>query len=293
MRLFLLPITRSRTLLYCQRLHVTTTDKPNLIDKVTVRAAKLWAGWEKKDSGWQKKVVDYGNMALKRIPYEEWGLKSVPPLTTRKKEKELDGKNKIELIYPQSVISKDKVESILSTLATERDGLHRRRLIWCIIGMPISAPFALVPVIPNLPFFYLVYRAWSHWRALAGSDHLGFLIKNKLLDLSPSKRLDKVYTSLLPATRVKPSKPATGETDPLVGKSEKAADEGLILSQKDGKKIADVLDLPELEVEMERAIWQIDRAKKAKQDELRRNTAAQAPVQKPNFKTRQTKDEKK
>ncbi|KAM0325528.1 hypothetical protein ACHAQA_007515 [Verticillium albo-atrum] len=292
MRLFLLPVTKSRTLLYSQRLHVATTEKPNLIDKVTVRAAKLWAGWEKKDSGWQRKVVDYGNMALKRIPYEEWGLKSVPPISARKKEKALEGKKKIELIFPQSVIPKDKAESILSTLATERDSLHRKRLIWCIIGMPISAPFALVPIIPNLPFFYLVYRAWSHWRALAGGDHLQFLIKNKLLDLTPSKKLDKVYTPLLPAASVKPSKPATGETEPLEGKSKKAAEEDLILSQKDGKKIVDVLDLPELEVEMERAIWQIDRAKKAKQDEAKRDTADKATSQDSNSKTH-TKDEKK
>ncbi|EGY18853.1 hypothetical protein HYQ45_011273 [Verticillium longisporum] len=290
MRLFLLPITKSRTLLYCQRLHVTTTDKPNLVDKLTVRAAKLWAGWEKKDSGWQRKVVDYGNMALKRIPYEEWGLKSVPSLTTRKKDKELEGKRKIELIYPQSVIPKDRVESILSSLATERDSLHRRRLIWCIIGMPISAPFALVPVIPNLPFFYLVYRAWSHWRALAGSNHLRFLVKNKLLDLSPSKKLDQVYTPLLPAAPIKPSKAANGDK---VGESNEVAGEKVILSQKDGKKIVDVLDLPELEVEMERAIWQIERAKKAEQEAQKQNAPGQTPTRNENSKTTQTKKEKK
>ncbi|EEY18257.1 conserved hypothetical protein [Verticillium alfalfae VaMs.102] len=290
MRLFLLPITKSRTLLYCQRLHVTTTDKPNLVDKLTVRAAKLWAGWEKKDSGWQRKVVDYGNMALKRIPYEEWGLKSVPSLTTRKKDKELDGKKNIELIYPQSVIPKDRVESILSSLATERDSLHRKRLIWCIIGMPISAPFALVPVIPNLPFFYLVYRAWSHWRALAGSNHLRFLVKNKLLDLSPSKKLDQVYTPLLPAAPIKPSKPASGNQ---VGEPNEVADEKVILSQKDGKKIVDVLDLPELEVEMERAIWQIERAKEAEQEAQKQNAPDQTPTQHENSKATQTKKEKK
>jgi len=31
-------------------------------------------------------------------------------------------------------------------LGTERMAMHRRNLMWCIIGMPISAPFAIVPM---------------------------------------------------------------------------------------------------------------------------------------------------
>ena len=51
----------------------------------------------------------------------------------------------------------------LSALAARRTPHHRKYLIWCIVGMPFTAPFALIPVVPNLPFFYLVWRAYSHW----------------------------------------------------------------------------------------------------------------------------------
>lgn len=61
-------------------------------------------------------------------------------------------------MYPSSMIGEDAVPAILQRLATERDGLHRKRLIWSVVGMPIAAPFGLVPVIPNIPFFYLAYR---------------------------------------------------------------------------------------------------------------------------------------
>ena len=61
-------------------------------------------------------------------------------------------------MYPPSMIDEDAVPTVLQRLATERDGLHRKRLIWSVVGMPIAAPFGLVPVVPNIPFFYLAYR---------------------------------------------------------------------------------------------------------------------------------------
>lgn len=73
------------------------------------------------------------------------GLKSVPSLSTRKKEERLHD-TKIGVIYPPSVINAEEVPSIIQQLATERVALHRTRLWWSIIGMPIVAPFALVPV---------------------------------------------------------------------------------------------------------------------------------------------------
>ena len=147
MRLYLLPISTRRTLLYAQRLNVTTTESNSgYIDKATTVAAKKWAEWEKKESGWQRKVVDYGNHALRRIPFEEWGLKSVPPLSTRRKDDELRGKEKVQLVFPRAAIPLHKVESVIRTLANEREGLHKKRLIWCVVGMPLTIPVGILPV---------------------------------------------------------------------------------------------------------------------------------------------------
>lgn len=147
MRVFLLPISTRRTLLYAHRLNVEAAQQSQgWLDKIQNKAAQTWAGWEQKESGWQKTIVNYGNQALRRIPYEEWGLKSVPPLSTKRKDDELKGSDKVEIFYPKSLISTTRITDVLQKLSTEREGLHRRRLIWCLIGMPISAPFALVPV---------------------------------------------------------------------------------------------------------------------------------------------------
>ena len=147
MRLYLLPITTRRTLLYGQRLNTAAAAaQQTLLDKTQNRAAKLWADWEKKEKGWQKTVVNYGNYALRRIPYQEWGLKSAPPLSTKRKDDELRGTDTVEVIYPKLLIPTDKVNNVLETLSTEREALHKKKFIYCLIGMPITIPFALVPM---------------------------------------------------------------------------------------------------------------------------------------------------
>lgn len=146
MRLYLLPISTRRTLLYCQKINAPAAEKPTWSDWAQAKVARTWSEWEKKDKGWQKKVVNYGNYALRRIPYEEWGLKSVPPLSQRRRQVELNGSEKVEVVYPKSLLAMDRVPKVLETLATEREALHRQRLIWCFIGMPLSAPIALLPV---------------------------------------------------------------------------------------------------------------------------------------------------
>lgn len=146
MRLYLLPVSTRRTLLYCQKLHAPSPEKETWGDKIQSKAARMWSGWEQKDKGWQKSVVNYGNQVLRRIPYEEWGLKSIPPLSQRRRQVELKGTEKVEVVYPKSLLAMDHVPKILNKLATEREALHKRRLIWCFVGMPITIPVALLPV---------------------------------------------------------------------------------------------------------------------------------------------------
>ncbi|KAI0447956.1 mitochondrial K+-H+ exchange-related-domain-containing protein [Xylaria telfairii] len=261
MRLFLVPISTRRTLLYCQKLQALPSAKKPLVDKITLRAANLWAGWEKKEGGWQKSVVNYGNRALRRIPFEEWGLKSVPTLSARRREEEIIGKEKHHVIFPRSIISTARAPEILRTLATERESLHRSRMIWCFVGMPISAPFALVPIIPNLPFFYLAYRAWSHYRALAGGKHLQWLLLKHFYTLSPSETLDTAYPRHLPSSNSSEKEPTGPGPDPSYGIDKGPQEqEKLLLTQESGRKLAQALDIPELRVELERAIWQVETA---------------------------------
>ncbi|KAH8804790.1 mitochondrial K+-H+ exchange-related-domain-containing protein [Xylogone sp. PMI_703] len=261
MRLLLLPISTRRTLIYCQRAKVQVKESQTLVDKATARAANLWASWEKKESGWQRTVVDYGNKALQRIPYEEWGLKSIPPLSARRRREELGGKDKVTVSFPSGLIPEEELTEVLRTLATERQGLHRKTMIWCFVGMPITAPIAIIPVIPNLPFFYLVFRAWSHWRALAGSKHLEFLLDKNLVAPEPSVILNEIYAR---------GKPDFGEkkgptVDHVEAKQKGKEKEELVLQKEHAREISQALQVPELEMELGRALWQVRRMLKAQE----------------------------
>jgi hypothetical protein len=147
MRLFLVPISTGRTLLYCKRIDAKIDPaKISYIDKLTTKASETWAKWEEADRGWQKVLVTYGHRALQRIPYEEWGLKSVPPMSGRRVAAELRSHTPVDLVYPRNVIHDSKVLDLLRKLATERQDLHRRRMWWSFIVAPFTAPIALVPV---------------------------------------------------------------------------------------------------------------------------------------------------
>lgn len=146
MRLFLLPISTRRSLIYCERVAQAPKVPRTYVDRATTKANETWASWERKEKGWQKTLTNWGNKVLRRIPFEEWGLKTVPALTEKRKEIWRSGTGKMEVLYPGLYIDGGRIPLILKALATERQALHRKRLYWSLIGMPLSAPFALVPV---------------------------------------------------------------------------------------------------------------------------------------------------
>lgn len=149
MRLFLLPISTRRTLIYCERVpHIPTTPgaKPPLSERIIDKASETWAGWEKAEKGWQKKVTVYGNHLFRRIPFEEWGLKTIPPATKKRLEDVDNGKLEFQCLYPGAFLDGRQVPEVLKRLASERQGLHQKKLWQSIAWMPVTIPFTVVPV---------------------------------------------------------------------------------------------------------------------------------------------------
>ncbi|KAJ0425909.1 mitochondrial K+-H+ exchange-related-domain-containing protein [Aspergillus carlsbadensis] len=260
MRLFVVPISTRRALIYAKLLRGDVSKERSILDRITNKAAETWAKWEEADKGWKKHLVSWGNRVQQRIPYEEWGLKSIPSLSAQRRIDELHGARKVDVLFPGNAIKEEKLLSILHKLSTERQDLHRRKMWWSFIAAPFTAPIALIPVIPNIPFFYLVYRGWSHWRALNGSKHLQFLVEKDLLKPVSYPGLVELY-----AKRVSSTLEETDRNDPVSEMVEdvEKSDDKILLRMKDAKKLATILDAPGLALEAERAIVQVSEHLKA------------------------------
>lgn len=110
----------------------------------------------------------------------------------------------IPLLYPakgeaysnSSAFSIDPVVLLhsLGTLAENRVPHHRRLLFWSVMAMPLTIPIAILPVIPNLPFFYLCWRAFSHWQAMRASSRILFLLGKGRIVPTPSAQMEYAFS---------------------------------------------------------------------------------------------------
>lgn len=146
MRFFLIPISTKRALIYSRPLNKDLSKELSLADKASSKAAKTWAKWEELDKGWRKHVVSWGNKVQQRIPYEEWGLKSIPSLNAQQRLDESHGTKKIDVLFPGNAIKSEKLLPVLRTIATERQDFHRKKMWGSIAAAPITAPIGLIPV---------------------------------------------------------------------------------------------------------------------------------------------------
>ncbi|PYH48423.1 mitochondrial K+-H+ exchange-related family protein [Aspergillus saccharolyticus JOP 1030-1] len=254
MRIFIVPISTRRALIYARPVGQEVSKERTYIDKITNKAAETWAKWEEADKGWKKHLVSWGNKVQQRIPYQEWGLKSIPSLSSQRRIDKTYGTKKVDVLFPGNAIRSEKLHSLLHAIATERQDLHRKRMWWSFLATPLTAPIGLLPVVPNIPFFYLVYRGWSHCRALNGSKHLEYLLEKNLLNPISYPALEKLY-----AKRVSHALEYTKLDKPLPEMVEdvEKSDDRLLLRMSDAKKLATILEAPDLALEAERAIVQV------------------------------------
>ncbi|KAH0369034.1 hypothetical protein KCU65_g3555, partial [Aureobasidium melanogenum] len=262
MRLFLLPISTRRTLLYCDRVatQVNASGKLSYHDRIVNKANETWASWENSPNKYKKKLTDYGNIVFNRISYEEWGLKTLPSSTA--------DLTPTEIVFPGRFLDQKKVPEILRRMATERQGLHKQRFWGSLIGLPFTIPVGLLPIIPNIPGFYLAFRAWSHFKAYYGSKYLEALISSKepLIKMSPSKTLDTLYAAgLIHPSReharqaALPSEKFQEVAELVAQQTNNDASDVMLLKRWNGKLLAERFNLPGMELEIERAVEQVQK----------------------------------
>lgn len=111
---------------------------------------------------------------------------------------------------------------------------------------------------------------------MTGSRHLEYLTKNRLVDSRPSRSLDEVYTAglIYPTRQVSRDSPIPSEiqieevTKIVEDQTHGGAEDAMVLQRWNGKLIAERFKLPEMEVEIERAVEQVENAIKAREELL-------------------------
>lgn len=220
-KLFIIPLHKDKSFVYLKHDETLLNKKSKLIkyEKWTIeKSTSLWNKMSKSPNRLNQKIVALVKSYLDHIPWQENSLMTIPgehyiakrilkttdkitpisdtpeieqkdpnkidTIVTKTEFEKLESKptlKPINVYYMEDLSSLQQVKSQLEQLCEWGIKYHFRECIKCIIGLPFTIPLILIPIIPNVPGFYLLYRAYCNIKAYFGAKHLQKLIKDDLL----------------------------------------------------------------------------------------------------------------
>lgn len=203
LKIVVLPINKQRLFVYYTH-HDSLQNKMSrlqsterwFVDKFT----GLWKKMVNSPKSYNKKMVVMITQTIDKIPWPESSFLTVPgesyilkrllPDDTKKETprnittavyKRLEPKPKV---HPLSVYYAKTPVWNESTILKElqrfsADGMHlyKKRTIRYLLLFPLTLPIGLLPIVPNIPGFYLMYRAYCSFKAFLGARHLRTLVQ--------------------------------------------------------------------------------------------------------------------
>ncbi|KAJ2723287.1 hypothetical protein GGI07_002715 [Coemansia sp. Benny D115] len=151
-------------------------------------AYEKWSKWSSYPrNSWRGKIYSYGETLMDRIDFREYFLKEIP---TKSEGAML---TKVDIIAP-SIISESEIIRELRELAIKQEPYHSRWMKYCVYLLPVSSLFTLVPVIPNFPLFYNMFRVYSHYKARHGAQHLLHFLDTQAYEVVHDSELSRWYS---------------------------------------------------------------------------------------------------
>ncbi|XP_062218222.1 uncharacterized protein C23H3.12c-like [Phragmites australis] len=137
-----------------------------VVDFVADKMNRAWIGFGSAPEGSMKsRIHSFGLKLLSRVRPSEVLLKSVTKDVST-----------LEIVHPAS-INPRLVRRRLRHIAVRGASVHRNFLYGSVCLLPVTSVFMVLPL-PNIPFFWVLFRAYSHWRALQGSERLQLLVSD-------------------------------------------------------------------------------------------------------------------
>ncbi|ANZ74034.1 BA75_01224T0 [Komagataella pastoris] len=283
-QLLSIPITSRKSYIYYKHTHAGSGQKVSLEDRVVGWASRAWMKLETSDLKVNKNIVLYAHKLLDRIPWDEGSLRSIPARKTIAKEFEDNFKKEnqseyddaaigkmIPLFYPEQITNTSRLHNQLVNHATMGNKYHFKMMVTSLIVLPFTLPLALVPVVPNIPGFYLAYRAYCHFKAYSGAKHLDLLLGEQNdgyhLKYIPVHNMLKWYR----ATKDQQIQKNIESYLESINNEDAEAAESILLSEEAIETLTKELELPELISPLKMALKQ-EKSKLAKQEESDRET---------------------
>lgn len=254
-KIIVIPVTNKKVFIYHKHTADVLNENSSVIRLerwVTKKAGDIWSKLNVSPRSYNKKIVSWVNKLLINTPWSENSLKTIPGenylLKRVSKKDQPDQESKLSVkeylsskiplepkplnvYFPGSIFTEEAVRSQFQ--AAYRSGIqyHKKQMLLCLLGLPLTLPVILVPIIPNVPGFYLTYRAYCNFKAYAGAKHLQTIIEKQSpkLEFRDIEAYDKIFTT-------------THET--------------LLLNQETLPKIIDLLQIPEMKIDLEKVIIQ-------------------------------------
>ncbi|CAI0473070.1 unnamed protein product [Linum tenue] len=137
-----------------------------VVDFIANKMNRAWMGMEKSPEGTlKKKIHGVGLKLLARVKPSEIFLKSISRDVTD-----------VEIVYPVSLNAR-LVRRRLRHIAIRGASIHKKYFYGSVTLLPLTSALSVLPL-PNIPFFWVLFRTYSHWRALQGSETLLKLVSD-------------------------------------------------------------------------------------------------------------------
>ncbi|GMM30605.1 Mrx19 protein [Martiniozyma asiatica (nom. inval.)] len=218
--LYVLPLTTKKSFIFCHHSNAAFPGgKPNMEHKLVDKFSNVWTKFSNSDKPINKKIVGSVNSFLSRISWVETCFLSIPShkhitrLVTEdiaSSDKKLKGQKlsytqlnqynldskqlaNFNMYFPAGLTNPSKIIQSLKPMMIEEQSRHKRALIRDILLLPLTIPIALIPLFPNVPGFFLLYRIWCHLKVMAAVKHFAILWKDKSLDYIPVEGIKELY----------------------------------------------------------------------------------------------------
>lgn len=210
---YALPLTTKKTFLHCKyNDDIFPGGKKNLEEKIIAKFTQLWTNFSRSEASFNKKVVSLINWFLSSIPWLETCLLSIPSqrFITRKlkedsqyvthdeileKNIQSDDLQQFDFYYPGTLTNTELMLKNFRPEFKDQYDMHKKGILKDLLLLPLTIPFAIIPLVPNVPGFYLLYRVYCHIKVIASLKYLIILLKDGHFDYRRVDDLAEVYLS--------------------------------------------------------------------------------------------------